>query len=161
MHYLHGLKQLHVVLIPSSSFHLMIQLQNDFIFKLIKKEKSKHWAASQRSTHFNMASKMYLCIIMSHIPKGEMLGHILVWALGMAESLDTDFHKASPALGMWDTSSESVAATDSFVLMQTTAPCSEGRKEPPQGSWQVINTSGGTGRALVETYTEIKFRCFT
>lgn len=39
MHYLHGLKQLHVVFIPSSSFHFMIQLQNDFIFKLIKKEK--------------------------------------------------------------------------------------------------------------------------
>lgn len=34
--YLHGLQQLHVLLIPPASFHLMVQLQDDLIFKLEK-----------------------------------------------------------------------------------------------------------------------------
>lgn len=46
MHYLHWLKQLHVEFISTSSFHFMVQLQNDFILKLRKeKKKSKHWEA--------------------------------------------------------------------------------------------------------------------
>lgn len=134
MHYLHGLKQLHVVLIPSSSFHLMIQLQNDFIFKLTKKEKSKHWAAIHRSTHFSKASKMYLCIIMSHIPKGEMLG--IFWS-GLLAGLKawTQIFTKLPLHWAGGTQAQSLWQLQTvFVLMETTAPCSEGRKELLQGS---------------------------
>lgn len=35
---------------------------------------------------------------MSPFPKGEMLGHSLVWDFSTAESLDTDFHKAQGLL---------------------------------------------------------------
>lgn len=35
---LHGLQQLHVLLISSSTFHLVVQLQNDLILKLQESE---------------------------------------------------------------------------------------------------------------------------
>lgn len=33
---LHRLQQLHVLLVPSAPFHLMVQLEDDFVFKLKK-----------------------------------------------------------------------------------------------------------------------------
>lgn len=35
---LHGLQQLHVLLVPSATFHLVVQLEDDFVFKLKKSD---------------------------------------------------------------------------------------------------------------------------
>lgn len=35
----HGLQQLHVLLVPTAAFHLVVQLENDFVFKLKKAER--------------------------------------------------------------------------------------------------------------------------
>lgn len=71
MHYLHWLKQLHVEFISTSSFHFMVQLQNDFILKL-RKEKKKNLNTEKLSrgqTHFKLASERYICIAVSQTPE--------------------------------------------------------------------------------------------
>lgn len=39
---LHGLQQLHVLLVSSAPFHLVVQLEDDFVFKLKKSERKIH-----------------------------------------------------------------------------------------------------------------------
>lgn len=111
------------------------------------------------STWHQKCTSVWLCHI---FPRVKCLGIFWSGLLARLKAWTQIFTKL-PLHWARETQPQSLcAATDSLCPRANNCTLFRSRrKDLPQGSWQVINTSRGTERALLETYIEIKLSCFT